>query len=47
MCRERVEKPEDLGPTVSYAFANRLDLVDVVVPPKSISCDGGRQLLDE
>ena len=37
---ERVEKPEDLGPALDRAFANRPALVDVVVTPEAISSDG-------
>lgn len=36
---ERVENPEDLGPALDRAFANRPALVDVVVTPEAISSD--------
>ena len=34
------KKPEDLGPALDRAFANRPALVDVVVTPEAISSDG-------
>lgn len=37
---ERVQKPEELGPALDRAFANRPALVDVVVTPEAISSDG-------
>ena len=40
MYGERVEKPEELGPALDRAFANRPALLDVVVTPEAISSDG-------